>query len=135
MSNLRIYTDALSLVVHCRPHWEKLARLGQRDLSKQLQRCAPSVPQNVAEGEGRFDGHGRQRFETAIGSARETIACLEIGVAIGFLEASQVADAGAAYTSRRGKAAEHQQKMQQAGSPYFSKPGNQAGSPYPPGRA
>ena len=90
MTHLRIYRDAIKLVVLCRPHWEQLAAVGQKDLSKQLQRSAPSPAANIAEGAGRFDGNGRQRFETAIGSARETIAHLEIGVAMGFLEEGEV---------------------------------------------
>ena len=71
----------------------KLFACGQRDLGRQLQRSAPSPAQNIAEGTGRYDGNGRQRFETAIGSARETITHLEIGVAMGCLEQTEVEEA------------------------------------------
>ena len=80
MNNLRIYRDAVRLVVPCRPLWEKLAACGQREEANQLKRSAPSVPRNIAEGTGRYDGNGRQRFETASGSARESIGTLEIAV-------------------------------------------------------
>jgi len=93
MSTLRIYKDALRLVRLCRPHWEALAKHGCRDLAGQLKRAAPAVPLNIAEGRGRYNGNGRQRFETAYGSANESIACLEVGVAMGALSEEAVAEA------------------------------------------
>ena len=93
MKHLRIYSDALRLVALTRPLWTTLAKNGQRDLSRQLKRCAPSVALNIAEGAGRYDGNGRLRFETAMGSARETIACLEVAVAMGATGPAEVAEA------------------------------------------
>ena len=45
------------------------------DLARQLRRAAASVALNVAEGMGNTSGHKRQRYQTALGSAREVIAC------------------------------------------------------------
>lgn len=40
---------------------------------------------NLAEGSGSFNGTGRERFRTALGSLRETEACLDVAVALGYL--------------------------------------------------
>ena len=93
MSTLRIYKDALRLVVLCRPHWESLAKQGYPAAASQLKRSSVSPALNIAEGTGRYDGNGRQRFETARGSAKETIACLEVGVALGPLKVECIAEA------------------------------------------
>jgi len=93
MKNLRIYSDALRLVTLARPLWTSFAKNGQRDLSRQLSRCVPSVALNIAEGAGRYDGNGRMRFETAMGSAREAIACFEVAVAMGVAGSEEVAEA------------------------------------------
>ena len=92
MSGLRIYKDAVRLVVLVQPLFGRLGR-HSRELRRQLERCAPSVPLNIAEGDGRWNGHGRERFETAIGSARETRAVLEVAVAAGMLEHGEVVEA------------------------------------------
>ena len=93
MNHLRIYDDALRLVVLCKPHWEKLSACGQREEASQLRRSAPALARNIAEGTGRYDGNGKQRFESASGEARETIATLQIAVAVGLIEAAEVAGA------------------------------------------
>ena len=93
MSTLRIYKDALRLVALCRPHGESLRKQGHGAAASQLERAAFSPALNIAEGTGRYDGNGRQRFETARGSAKETIACLEVGVALGALKVEAIAEA------------------------------------------
>ena len=93
MKKLRIYEDALRLVRLCRPHWEALEKGGHPDLARQMKRCVPSVPLNITEGAWRYDGNARQRFKTAIGSARETIGCLDVGGAMGVLAVGEVAEA------------------------------------------
>ena len=93
MTNLLIYRDALRLVRLCRPHWEALAACGDKVGADQLRRSSTAVPRNIAEGAGRYDGNGRQRFETARGEAHETISSLDIGVATGVLDERAVADA------------------------------------------
>lgn len=56
-----------------------------RDLARQMRRAAASVPLNVAEGmysRGKLRG---ARYHTALGSARETLACIEVAAAMGYV--------------------------------------------------
>jgi four helix bundle protein len=41
---------------------------------------------NIAEGSGSFGRVRTMRYRTALGSARETLACLRVGEALGYLE-------------------------------------------------
>ena len=55
------------------------------DLARQLRRAGASIPLNIAEAEY---GQGRRKqasFSVALGSARESRACLDVGVALGYL--------------------------------------------------
>jgi four helix bundle protein len=56
------------------------------DLARQMRRALTSIPLNIAEGERRWNGNGRQRFETAMGSANEAVACLHVADAMGYVE-------------------------------------------------
>ena len=59
--------------------------LRDADLARQLRRAAASVPLNIAEG---TNARGRRQgasFGIALGSARESRACLDVGVALGYL--------------------------------------------------
>jgi len=94
MPGLRVLDDAIELVVLCRPLWEKVAR-HHAELSKQLRRSSVSVPLNIAEGDGRWDGNGRQRLTTAMHEARETHVNLRTGVAAGFLREEEAREARA----------------------------------------
>jgi four helix bundle protein len=55
------------------------------DLARQLRRAACSVLLNLAEGSGSFGGVRLVRYRTALGSARETVACLEAAEALGYV--------------------------------------------------
>ncbi len=55
------------------------------DLARQLRRAASSVVLNVAEGSGSFGRVRTVRYRTALGSARETLACLQTAEAFGYV--------------------------------------------------
>jgi four helix bundle protein len=63
------------------------ARLAARDreLTIQLRRAAASVLLNLAEGAGMSRGNRRTRYDSALGSARETLAALHVAEAWGYL--------------------------------------------------
>ena len=81
---LRIYQVALDIT----PEIEKLIaeiKKHNRKLGAQLADAWPSVILNIAEGSGVSGGHRTQRYMTAIGSARESLACLEYSVKAGYI--------------------------------------------------
>jgi four helix bundle protein len=83
---LRIYTVILEVLRELRPVLEQI-EAHDRDLGRQLRRAATSVVLNCGEGSGSHGGTRRERYRNALGSARETGACLDAAVALGYLEA------------------------------------------------
>ncbi len=81
---LRVYSDYLGVLRDLRP---VLAALEARDtdLVRQLRRAAASVALNMAEGAGNAGGTRRQRYLSALGSAREVAACLHVADSLGYL--------------------------------------------------
>jgi four helix bundle protein len=57
-----------------------------RDLGNQLRRASTSVVLNVAKGCGSIGGMRTARYRTALGSARETGACIDAAIALGYVE-------------------------------------------------
>ena len=57
-----------------------------RDLARQLRRACTSILLNTGEGSGAKGGARRERYLTALGSARETTACIDAAVALGYVE-------------------------------------------------
>jgi four helix bundle protein len=57
------------------------------DLASQLKRSASSVVLNIAEGSGSAGGVRRQRYRTALGSAREAWSCLLVAERAGYIAA------------------------------------------------
>ncbi len=72
-------------------------RTADRHLADQLQRAAVSVGLNLAEGAKRRGRDRAQFYRIAAGSAAESRACFDIAVALGFVEADEVAAAWAAF--------------------------------------
>ena len=81
---LRIYDTCVEMVAAVRFKAEAIGKF-DRDLARQVKRASCSVPLNVAEGSGVRGGNRRLRYETALGSARETRAGLQVAVAAGYL--------------------------------------------------
>ncbi len=81
---LRIYSDYLGLLRDLR---SVIAGIERRDvdLGRQLRRAAASVALNMAEGSGNAGGTRRQRYLSALGSAREVGACLDVADALGYV--------------------------------------------------
>src|ERR1019366_9084534 len=83
---LRIHDVMLDAITTMRPMVRAIER-HDRDLASQLKRAASSVVLNLAEGSGSFGGVRTQRYRTALGSARETVACLLVAERFGYVEA------------------------------------------------
>ena len=60
------------------------------DLARQMTRASQSVVLNAVEGWHSLAGNRVVRFHSSMGSARETIACLDIAVACGYLRDAEV---------------------------------------------
>ena len=81
---LRIYTTAIEVIERLRPVLAQI-EAHDRDLARQLRRAASSVALNICEGSGSRGGTRRERYHNALGSARETGACLDVAAALGYV--------------------------------------------------
>jgi four helix bundle protein len=82
---LEIYGVILEVVRELRPVIARIER-SDSDLGRQMRRAACSVALNVAEGMGSAGGNRTLRYRTALGSMQETMACVQVGAALGYLE-------------------------------------------------
>ena len=82
---LRIHDNMLHAIATMRPMLSAIER-HDSDLGRQLRRAASSVVLNIAEGSGSFGRVRTVRYRTALGSARETLACLRTAEAFGYVE-------------------------------------------------
>jgi len=83
---LRIYAVILDVLRDLRPVVAQI-ETHDRDLGRQLRRAATSIALNCCEASGCYGGTRRERYRNALGSARETGACLVAAMALGFVEA------------------------------------------------
>lgn len=81
---LRIYPVILEVLRQLRPVLRRI-ELKDRDLARQLRRCSVSIALNVAEGMYSRGNNRGLRYHSALGSARETLACLEVAEACGYI--------------------------------------------------
>ena len=83
---LDIYPFILETITLLRPLAARIAR-ADADLGRQMRRAQASIALNVAEGAYSRGRNRQARYHTALGSARETLACLEVAVALGYMAA------------------------------------------------
>ena len=83
---LRIYSVILEVVAELRPVVGQIERR-DADLARQMRRAMCSVALNVAEGMGSRGKLRNVRYHSALGSMQETMACVEVGTALGYLDA------------------------------------------------
>ena len=56
------------------------------DLARQLRRCSMSVPLNINEGMYSRGKNRGARLSNAMASAKESVACLQVAEAVGYVE-------------------------------------------------
>jgi four helix bundle protein len=81
---LRIYDDAIAMCADAATVAKAIERF-DGDLARQLRRAASSVALNISEGSGAFGGNRRQRYFSAMGSAREVLACFDVAEAMRYV--------------------------------------------------
>ena len=79
---LEIYPFILETITLIQPLSERIYR-EDPDLGRQLKRAQSSIALNVAEASYSRGRNQAARFHSAMGSARETLACLEVAAALG----------------------------------------------------
>jgi four helix bundle protein len=82
---LRIYATILLVLRDLRPVVARI-EMHDRDLGRQLKRAATSMALNTAEGSGNSGGTRRERYRSALGSARESGACIDAAMALGYVD-------------------------------------------------
>ena len=82
---LRIYDTALSVIARLRPVVALIERR-DADLARQLRRALASVALNISEGSYSRGRNKPALFQVALGSAKESKACLDVAMALGYLE-------------------------------------------------
>jgi four helix bundle protein len=80
---LQIYPVVLETISELRTVIAVIERK-DKDLGRQLRRASASVALNLAEGMYSRGKNRAARYHTALGSARETLACLEVARAFGY---------------------------------------------------
>ena len=82
---LMIYEVILEVVGELKPVMRAIER-HDADLARQMRRAACSVALNTAEGMYSGGRNKGARYQTALGSMRETLACVEVAGALGYVD-------------------------------------------------
>jgi four helix bundle protein len=85
---MKVYRVSVAMVRGIHTHVMPGIRAGgDREIAGQLHRASRSVALNVAEALGLLPGkRQRNHFQIALGSARESMACIELAVATGLID-------------------------------------------------
>jgi four helix bundle protein len=83
---LRVYEVAIDVLRGLRGPIETIQRFDP-DLARQLRRASSSAALNIAEGSAGRGGTRTARYADALDSMRETLACLEVAEALGYMPA------------------------------------------------
>ena len=86
---MKTYKLSLATVREVAPLSQRIGR-HDSDLARQLRRSMSSVPLNIAEGMYSRGKNRGARLTDAMASARETMACLEVADAAGYLDAASI---------------------------------------------
>ena len=81
---LRIYLVVLEWMAGAVVLLEQIERR-DRDLDRQMRKALTSVALNTAEGAGNNRCHKLERYQTALGSAREVMACVDSAKALRYI--------------------------------------------------
>jgi four helix bundle protein len=90
---LRIYPLILAVLRALRPVLTQIEH-HDPDLARQMRRAMASVALNTAEGMYSRGRNKAARYHTALGSMRETLACVEVAVAMGYVAGLEPGIAG-----------------------------------------
>ena len=82
---LKIYSVVLEVVKGVAPIAKEIERRDP-DLARQMRRACSSVPLNVSEGMYSRGRNRGARYHTAMGSMRETLSCIDVARAMGYVE-------------------------------------------------
>ena len=86
------YDRSLSLLRTLAPLIHRLSGIDPK-LADQLRRAAQSTTLNIAEGNQRAAKDRRNRFRCALGSAAEVASCLDVALALDYVDAPAIAEA------------------------------------------
>ena len=89
---MKTYKLALETVQEIARVNERIARRDQ-DLARQLRRASMSVPLNINEGMYSRGKNRSARLTDAMASAKESVACLEVAEAVGYVDGAAIAKA------------------------------------------
>jgi four helix bundle protein len=82
---LKVYETILEVLRMLRPVIAQI-EAHDRDLARQLKRASSSMALNVSEASGSSGGTRRERYRNALGSARESGACIDVALTWGYVE-------------------------------------------------
>ncbi len=82
---LRIYPIVLEVLKQLQPALGRI-EVQDRDLARQLRRASASIALNLGEGMYSRGQNRHARYHSALGSARETLSCLEVAALSSYVE-------------------------------------------------